>query len=149
MNQSIHLIVLHKVDHPLTVHTPSWYTFLNNFTKQRIFLCNQLSTAMTTIQRRDNVNCALIDYQNGQYPSLPKAAAAWDVSVMTLSQRHQGQQSWLICNQNQQKLSVKEKKALIDYVQCQTKAGYLLSVEALRQMANILLSQHCPSILSQ
>ena len=45
-------------------------------------------------------------------------------------------------NQRQQKLTPTEEQALVDYVRRQTRAGYPLSVEALRQMANVLLERH-------
>ena len=41
---------------------------------------------MSTSEQRNNVNSALIAYQNKQYLSFQKAAAAWNVLAMTLLQ---------------------------------------------------------------
>ncbi len=96
---------------------------------------------MATSDQRDDVNCALADYQSGKYHTLHKAAAPWHVSKTTLSKRHQGRQNRAMCNQMQQKLTRTEEEELVKHVREQTKAGYPPSVLALRQMANVLLAR--------
>ena len=54
---------------------PSCYTFLNTYTISRGFSRNK---PMTTSEQRDDINSALMDYRDGQYPSLRKrSSVAW------------------------------------------------------------------------
>ncbi len=87
---------------------------------------------MATPEQRNDVNFALNNYRNGVYPSMRKAAEAWDVPKSTLTAQNCYRQDRSTCYQDQQKLSPVEENALVDYVQRQMRAGYPLSVEALR-----------------
>ncbi len=80
-----------------------------------------------------------------QVPHSTESAAAFDVSRATLTRRHRNRADRPIYNQTRQKLTAVEEEVLVNYIRRQTTAGYPISVETLRQLANVILQQRLPA----
>ncbi len=125
--------------YPFTGHPPFTGYYFITLVEQCVISSKINQFIMASIGQRDDVDTALSEWRKGQFQSLRQAAQWHDIPLSTLTDRARGSANRATYNQTRQKLTVGEEETLVAYIRHQTQAGYPLSIEAVQQIANVLL----------
>ncbi|KJZ68300.1 hypothetical protein HIM_12308 [Hirsutella minnesotensis 3608] len=93
------------------------------------------------VPREERVLLAVRAYQQGQFKSTRKAAAAYDVPQSTVSDRLRGVIRRRDAQMNNLKLTATEETALVQWILSMDERGMPPTVAYTRRMANLLLSE--------
>ncbi|KJZ69566.1 hypothetical protein HIM_11044 [Hirsutella minnesotensis 3608] len=99
------------------------------------------ATGDQSIPREERVLLAVRAYQQGQFKSTRKAAAAYDVPQSTVSDRLRGVIRRRDAQMNNLKLTATEETALVQWILSMDERGMPPTVAYTRRMANLLLSE--------
>lgn len=103
---------------------------------------------MATTQRQIALNqegrlkLAIQDYQQGKFQTLITAAKAYDVPRTTLRRRINGIQPQLGSISQNRLLTITEEETLVQWILSMDRRGMPLRVGAVREMAELLVTQH-------
>ncbi|KAM4065836.1 DDE superfamily endonuclease [Hirsutella rhossiliensis] len=98
------------------------------------------ATGDQSVPREERVLLAVRAYQQGQFKSTRKAAAAYDVPQSTVSDRLRGVIRRRDVQMNNLKLTATEETALVQWILSMDERGMPPTVAYTRRMANLLLS---------
>ncbi|KAM4061557.1 Tc5 transposase DNA-binding domain-containing protein [Hirsutella rhossiliensis] len=99
------------------------------------------ATGDQLVPREERVLLAVRAYQQGQFESTRKAAAAYDVPQSTVSDRLRGVIRRRDAQVNNLKLTATEETALVQWILSMDERGMPPTVAYTRRMANLLLSE--------
>ncbi|KAM4067931.1 helix-turn-helix, psq domain-containing protein [Hirsutella rhossiliensis] len=99
------------------------------------------ATGDQSVPREERVLLAVRAYQQGQFKSTRKAAAAYDVPQSTVSDRLRGVIRRRDAQMNNLKLTATEETALVQWILSMDERGMPPTVAYTRRMANLLLSE--------
>jgi len=95
---------------------------------------------MPDASEEERMNLALDAFGKGQFPSIRKAAAAFDVPPSTLMTRVNGRTARKDRTANCRKLNETEEETLSEWILDMTQRGFPLQISTVRHLAQLLLS---------
>ncbi|KJZ68401.1 hypothetical protein HIM_12207 [Hirsutella minnesotensis 3608] len=107
------------------------------------------ATLSQSIPRDERVLHAVHAYQQGQFTSIRKAAIAYDIPPSTISDRLRGVPPRRDAQMNNQKLTVTEETALVQWILSMDERGMPPTVAYTRRMANLLLSERGKDLVGE
>ncbi|KJZ68588.1 hypothetical protein HIM_12021 [Hirsutella minnesotensis 3608] len=107
------------------------------------------ATLSQSIPREERVLHAVHAYQQGQLTSIRKAAIAYDIPPSTISDRLRGVPPRRDAQMNNQKLTVTEETALVQWILSMDERGMPPTVAYTRRMANLLLSERGKDLVGE